>query len=143
MNYDIDSEIILQKKVNPLIYIYVLVITIIVLSLILISVTFTYQTYYQVVGTVVNEDNHYFIVVYLPKENVKSITGGNILYIDKEKYNYDIVILDSNYLTDNINTYQMVKLDVNIPNKYQINNLNLNLKFLKENKKIINYILNN
>lgn len=141
MNYNIDSEIILQRKINPIIYIYTLVIIIIVLSFILLMLFCKYQTYLNIKGIIVNEDNHYYIIAYLPLDDIKIITDNSTLYIDKEKYDYSIIELSEEYIADNITTYQRIKIDTNIPSKYQINNLTINLKIPKENKKIINYIL--
>lgn len=104
---------------------------------------FKYQTYNKTVAEVIYENNHYYIIIYLPKNDVKNIASNNILYIDKKEYNYDIVKIESEYFEDNTNNYQKITLDIDLPSKYQINNLNLNIKLLKENKKIINYILNN
>ena len=44
-------------------------------------------------------------------------------------------------ITDNKRTYQIIILELNLPNKYKYNNLTLDLRLIKENKKIIKYIL--
>ena len=72
---------------------------------------------------------------------MKYITDNDIVKIDKKDYKYDILSIDSEYFTDNINTYQIVKIEVNLESKYKFNNLTFDLKFLMENKKIIDYIL--
>ena len=50
--------------------------------------------------------------------------------------------IDGEYFTDNIDTYQIVKLKVSLPSKYKLNNLVLNLQILKEDKRIIDYLFN-
>ena len=72
---------------------------------------------------------------------MKYITSNDIVKIDNKEYKYDVVSIDSEYFTDNINTYQIVKIETNLENKYKFNNLTFDLKFLKENKRIIDYIL--
>ena len=54
---------------------------------------------------------------------------------------YQIREIDSEYFTDNITTYQIVTINLDMPNKYKYNNLTLDLKLIKENKKIIDYLL--
>lgn len=58
-----------------------------------------------------------------------------------KKYYYQIREIDSEYFTDNITTYQIVTINLDMPNKYKYNNLTLDLKLVKENKKIIDYLL--
>lgn len=137
----IDSEIILQRKIGPLVYVYIMVIIVIVLSLIIFFIVFHYKTYYTLRGVVINEDDHFYIRIYVPIEDVKYITDNNVVMIGNKEYKYDVVMIDSEYFTDSISTYQIVKIEVNLENKYRFNNLTLSLKFLKESKRIIDYII--
>ena len=140
MNY-IDSEIILQRKIGPLVYVYIMIIIVIMLSLIILFIMCSYKTYNIVRGVVIEEDNHYYIRIYMDIESIKYIIDNEIVKIDNKEYKYKIISMDSEYFTDDITTYQIVKIDVDLDNKYRFNNLTLNLKFLMENKKIIDYIL--
>ena len=69
----IDSEIILQRKVEPLIYVYIMIIIVIVLSLIIFSILYHYKTYYNIKGTVVEENSHFYIKTFIPLEDIKYI----------------------------------------------------------------------
>lgn len=142
MNKHIDSEIILQRKIRPLIYVYVMIIIVIFLSLIIFSLLFNYKTYYSIKGVVIEEDTHFYIKSYIPLDKINYLVNNNAILINKKKYKYNIISIDSEYFTDNINTYQVVNIEVNLEKNYQINNLSLDLKLQKENKKIINYIIN-
>ena len=102
----------------------------------------SYKTYNVVRGVVIEEDNHYYIRIYMDIELIKYITDNEIVKIDNNEYKYKIISMDSEYFTDDITTYQIVKIEVDLDNKYRYNNLTLTLKFLKENKRIIDYILN-
>ncbi|MGN1342111.1 MAG: hypothetical protein ACI4VL_02645 [Bacilli bacterium] len=141
MNKYIDSEIILQRKVGPLIYVYIMIIIVIMLSLIIVFIILHYKTYYNVKGIVTSDENHYYIKIYVPLDNIKYLINNNIIKINNKEYEYKIISLDSEYFTDNTITYQIVMIEVNIPSIYKFNNLNLELKFLKEDKRIIDYIL--
>lgn len=141
MNNYIDSEIILHRKINYIVYIYIMIIIIIVLSLIILSMLSNYKIYYKVKGIVEKEENNYSIEIYIPLEDTKYIIKNDYLIINKEKYKYQIKDINSEYVTDNITTYQIITLDLNLPNKYKYNNLILNIKVIKENKKIIDYLI--
>lgn len=136
----IDNEIILERRVGPLVYVYIMLIIVIMLSLIILCILCYYKTYYVAKGTVLIEDNLY-IKIYIPVEDVKYITMNNKVIIDRKEYNYNILSIDNEYFTDNINTYQIIKIYVNVDSKYRFNNLTIDLKFLKENKRVIDYIL--
>ena len=137
----IDSEIILQRKIGAIVYVYIMIIIVIILSLIIFSIIGHYETYYSVKGTVEEENSHYYIRCYIPLDHLKYITENNIVKIEKKEYKYKVFSIDEEYFTDNITTYQVVKLEINIKEKYKYNNLTLDLQFLKENKRIINYII--
>ena len=134
------NEIILERRVGPLVYVYIMLIIVIMLSLIILCILCYYKTYYVAKGTVLIEDNLY-IKIYIPIEDVKYITMNNKVIIGRKEYNYNILSIDNEYFTDNINTYQIIKIYVNVDSKYRFNNLTIDLKFLKENKRIIDYIL--
>ena len=135
----IDSEIILNRKGGSLIYVYIMIIIVIILSLIIFFILCHYRVYYDTRGVVIKEDS-YYIRVYVPIQYMKYITDNNIVKIGNNEYLYEIMDIDSEFFNDNVNTYQIVKIIVDIDEKYKFNNLTLNLKFLKYDKKIIDYI---
>lgn len=142
MNKYIDNQIILNKKITPLVYIYIMITIIITLSLIIIFMLFNYKIYYTIKGTVIKEEDNYYIKTYIPIKDIKYITSNNFLIIDKKKYTYKTKELKEEYYTDNNNTYQELILDIELQSEYQYNNLVLDLKLIKENKRVIDYLKN-
>ena len=71
VNNYIDSEIILQRKASPFIYVYMMIILIILLSLIIIAILFDYETYLDVKGIVTENNNHFYIDIYIKCEDIK------------------------------------------------------------------------
>lgn len=140
MNY-IDNKIILENKVEAYIYVYVMMVIILILSLIIFFMLFHYKTYYDLKGTVINEDNIYLVEVYIPINKINYLVNNNELLINKKKYTYKITNISEEFLSDKISTYQIVRITLELPKEYQINNLTLKLKMLKEDKKIIDYLL--
>lgn len=137
----IDSEIILERKIEPLVYIYIMIIIVIMLSLIIFCLLCYYKTYYTIRGVVIYEEDDFYIRIYVPIEDIKYITGNDIVRINRKDYKYSVFSIDSEYLTDNTTTYQIIKIKVDIDNKYRFNNLTIDLNFLRDNKKIIDFIL--
>lgn len=138
MNKYIDSEIILSRKIKYFVYVYILIIIIITLFLITMSMIFKYKLYYKV-KAIVAEDNS--LKVYIPLNDTKYILKNDYLFIDNKKYKYSIKEINKEYLTDNMTTYQVITLELSLPSEYKYQNLTLDIKLIKENKKIIDYIL--
>lgn len=137
---NIDNEIILNRKIRPLVYVYIMILIINILSLIIIFMLFNYKIYYYINGTIINEEDNYYLKCYIPIDDIKYITSSEYLIIDNESYKYSIYNINEEYFSDNNNTYQEIILNINLDDKYKYNNLILNLKLLKENKRVIEYI---
>lgn len=138
---DINSEIILQRKISPFVYVYIMIIIILTLSLVIFTFFKNYQTYYNANGIVIEENNYNYVKVYISLDNIKYLVENSIVLLNNKAYNYEIIHADNEYYSDNIKTYQIITLKLELEEKYQINNLSLDLKFPKEDKKIINYII--
>ncbi len=138
---NIDNEIILQRKISSIVYVYIMIIIVITLSLIILIMMSSYRTYYFVKGIVIEEDQNYYVKAYIPLEDIKYLIKDTYVIIDNKKYNYKLSSIEEEYFTDNLNTYQIIKFEIALEEKYQKNNLTIDLKFLKEDKKAIEYIL--
>ncbi len=137
----IDSEIILKRRVTPIVYVYVMIVIIIVLSLIMLLILYHYKTYYIISGVVIEEDNAFYIQSYVPIDDAKYLLDNNELEIDDVYYKYRIKEIDNNYFVSDNKVCQIMNIDINIPADYKYNNLTLSLKVLKEDKRVIDYIL--
>lgn len=140
MNRYIDTEIILQRKIEPFIYVYIMIIIVIMLSLIILSITYHYKTYYKIKGIVTKEED-YYIRIYMPLKDINYLVNNDYIIINNNKYKYNIISLEEEYFQNELNTYQIVKISIELPNNYKHNNLTLDLKLLKEDKRIIDYII--
>ena len=140
MNFDnIELDLILDRKKYPYIYSITFIIITNIIIFLIISLTCNYKTYYKVLGKVVY-NNNYLLEIPCEYNKIEYIINNDTISINNKIYNYNIINVDNNvYVTqENIN-YLLVYLSYNeIP---KINNLVLEVKILKENKKIIYYIL--
>ncbi len=103
-------------------------------------ILFHYKTYYKVKG-IVEEDRDYYIRVYIPLDDIEYILQNDTVKINKINYKFQVIMIDSEYISDNTNTYQAILIKIDLPSKYKFNNLNLNLQFLKEDKRVIDYLI--
>ena len=137
----IDNEIILQRKIGPLVYVYIMIIIVLMLSLIILCFLYYYKIYYKTRGVIEYVNDDYYIRIYIPIEDLMYITNNNNVRINKKNYVYSVYSIDNEYFTDNNKTYQIVKIKCNLDEKYKFNNLTIDLIFLRDNKRIIYYIL--
>lgn len=137
----IDNEIILQRKISPLVYVYIMIIIVLILSLIIFCFLCYYKSYYRTRGVIVYEDNEYYIKIYIPLEDIVYITDNNIVKINNKDYVYSVFDIGSEYFTDNNDTFQIIKIKCDLDKKYRFNNLTFDLNFVRCNKRIIDYIL--
>ena len=110
------------------------------LSLIIVCMLFHYKEYYFFKGNVIEEENSYYLKCYIPISETKYITLNDTLIINKKTYKYSIKSISEEYFSDKNETFQEVVLNINLDNKYRYNNLVLNLKLLKEDKMVIEYL---
>ena len=135
MNDILDIEIILKKQKYSKIYNIGLVVIIILIIFIYVSFIYTYKTYYINKGTMI--DGNLKLLVNL--DDIKYITSNNSLKIDNIYYEYQISkISEELYVDDSLNNYKYIYLKVN--NLNNINNYVYEIKLVKENKKLIEYL---
>lgn len=137
MNNSIYAEIFLRKSLS---YIYKLLI-IIVFIIIIISIFILNMNYKSTINTtakVVLVDNTYYTMIAIKDENINYIINNNYLKHNNKDIYYKVSEITEEYYQDN---YRILYLKTKLDKKYKINNLNIDVKFDKENKKIINYIL--
>lgn len=137
---NIKSYIILNKKTNLITKSFLLISLIIVIT-ILIIFQIKYIKYYQTIGQVIEENNVYQLNLYLDPYKLKILKNNNKLIIDNEEYFYSIKYIDNKYLiSDNLDNYINVILNVNLKKKDRIVNNILKVKIQESNKKIIYYL---
>ena len=118
-----------------------MIIIVIILSLIIFFIEFHYKTFYHIKGTVIIKDENYCISLLIPLNQIKYITDNHSVEIDKKNYDYQVISISNEYYSDNKTTYQKIEIEVSLDNKYKYENLTIDLKFLKENQRVIDYII--
>jgi len=135
MNDILDIEIILKKQKKTKIYNIGLVLLIILLIFIYVSFIYTYKIYYINKCTMI--DGNLKLLVNL--DDIKYITNNNSLKIDNIYYEYQISkISEELYVDETLNNYKYIYLKVN--NLNNINNYVYEIKLVKENQKLIEYL---
>lgn len=135
MNDILDIEIILKKQKYSIIYNIGFIIVIILLIFLYVSFVYEYKTYYISKGTM--QDGQLMLLV--NTEDLKYVTSNNNLKINSNNYRYKIEkISEELYVDEELNNYKYVYLLVN--NLNNIDNYVYEVKLVKENKKLIEYL---
>ena len=135
MNDILDVEIILKKQKYGFIYNIGFILLIILLMFIYVSFVYIYKTYYISKGTMKNGE----LVLLVNIDVLKYITNNNTIKIDSKNYDYNIdKINEEIYVDELLNNYKYVYLLVN--NLNNLDNYVYEVKLVKENKKLIEYL---
>ena len=140
MNNSIYSEIFLRKKI-PLLYNLIAFMFLILIIIIIIILNMNYYSSIKTIGIIEELDNNYYLKLVIEDKEIKYLINNNYLYLEKEIYYYKIYKIDEELYSKNNKNYKIIYLKIKLNKEYKINNLNLNIKINKENKKIINYII--
>jgi len=131
----LDIEIILKRQKYHPIYNIGLILTIILLVFLYVACTYKYQTYYITKGTIKNNTLELLANI----DDIEFLLNQKILTIDNCNYKYDIQsISEELYVDESLNNYKYIYL--NVHNLSNIENYVYEIKFKKENKKIIEYL---
>ena len=137
----IESHIILTKQYSSyyvLSTLYAIIINIVIIILCILD----YQVYITTKASVEVSTNEIHLLVPVKLNDVKYYTNNNYLLIEEKEYPYHIYKIDSSLSIDETGeNYQLLKLVVDLPEQYQINNYLVTIKIPTEKRKIINYLL--
>lgn len=134
MNDNIDEYIILNKKnkINS----STIILFMIIIIFLLLSNIIEYESFYDI-SAIYNNSK---VTLFVNLKNLDNVLNNDYLVLDNKKYNYYIHSIDENLLVDNNLNYKKVNINIDLPKKYQINNLIINFRKRREKKKIIYYL---
>lgn len=141
MNSSIEAEIFIRKKI-PIIYKMITILTIILIVLVPIILNMNYQTIIKTDAIIKKEDSQYLIMLSIKEEDLKYVVNNNYIKLDNTTYYYKTYRIEEDlYISQNLENYKIVYLKSKLNKEYKVNNLTLTAKINKNNKKIINYII--
>ena len=131
----LDIEIILKKQKYHFIYNIGFIFIIIILIFFYISFIYKYKTYYITKGTMLDGNIQLLVNVV----DLKYIINNHLIEINSYHYEYDVIkISEELYVDESLNNYKYIYLKVK--NLNNIDNYVYEVKLVKENKKIIEYL---
>lgn len=137
----INSYIILNRKTSFIIKSFLINILILITFVIWGINTIYYQSFIKLHSKLLYFESNYYLEVLVPVKEVKQITKQNQININSVKYNYEIYKIDNNVEYKNNINYQYVYLKIlNLDKEYLVNGYEMDIKILKEKKKIIDYL---
>lgn len=136
----IQSYIILNRKTNNITkFIIYLIILMFIFFLFLMHLKYT--KYYTTVGQVINENDYYQLLVYVPIDKLKIIKENQSLFINNIKYNYKIsYIYDYYTISNQVDNYIKVILDIKLEAKDKIVNNLINIKIVESKEELFYYL---
>lgn len=137
LNNNIDEYIILNKKSFPKITSFTVILFILILLILLLSNTIEYESFYDI--TAIYNNSKVSLLVNL--NDLDNVLDNDYLILNNKKYNYYIESINEELLIDNNLNYKKINININLPKKYQINNLIINFRKRREKKKIIYYVI--
>ena len=139
VNNLIETELILSSKL-PLKKGYIFLIIILFSSF--FALPYKYKTFININLTVKSVDNEYMVTTYIKNKDLKYLINNNKLIFNNKEYSYkDIIISEENYVNKDNDIVKLVYLKTDLESIYLIDNYMFTAKIEKENKMIINYIL--
>ena len=125
----IDSYIILNRKISPIIKFFLLNICIISVLFIWGINNLSYKNFFHIHSKVTNFNSYYTLEILIPVKEVGQIKKQNNLFIGTKKYSYSIYKIEDNITYKNNTKYQKIYLKVtNLDKHYLINNYRLDIK---------------
>ena len=137
----LETYILLNRKCRPLVKIFLFNVLILLFFIIYGINTYYYQTSIQLHSKILLKDSLFYLEVLIPEKEVSTIIENKKLKISNQEYYYKVIKIEDNITyKDNIN-YQKGYLEIkNLERKYQKKGYHLIVQFLKEKKKIIDYL---
>lgn len=131
-----NSSVIMLKKVPVKIISWIAILLVFLIFILVFGTFFTYNKYEKCIG-MVRENN---IVLELSPDKINKIKDR--LYIDNKKYNFEIKEISKDYIIiDNKNYYEIV-LNINLEDKYKIDNNILEIYIELEKTTLLKEIFN-
>ncbi len=129
-----------QKPINLKFLIIFIIVTIIMGFIIIIFVNI-----FDIINTniiVLKENNDFKYYIYSELNTTKDILSGNKIKIDNKIFNYHVHRVGE-YEVDEINkiSFQKIEISINLPMKYQKNNLVIPIKIFTNKQKMYKKIL--
>ena len=127
----LDIDIILLRKKYPRIYNLGIISVIILLIFIYVSCTYTYQTYYYSYGIAIERE----LKVSVSNNDLKYFKNDENIELDDNEYSYKLLRIEQDISNKD---YSSVYLKIN--NLPKISNYIYQVRILKDNKKLIEYL---
>lgn len=127
-----DYQLIQETRKNN--WPYMLVLFLVTIGILIILYKFNFQIYET--ETLVKNDQDFLLIV--DSSKINEIEKNSYIYINQNKYLYDIIEIDKDYSNINDNIYQTVHINIH---NYKTDAIITECHFLKESKSIYQMII--
>lgn len=127
-----NSKFMIENRTSYAISLYLIFIWLIILGFLLFSVSYKYHSYLSYYGTVITEDNSYYLSILINQQDINRLS--KYLIIKQNKYNYKIESISKELYYDNQELSYQVNLKVKLGKDSVINNNIIAVNFELEAK---------
>ena len=127
-----------MRKSLSITYKLVFILFLLIIIFVIVVLNINYYSTINTKGVINVLDNNYYVLINICEDDVSYVINNSYFKIDKKDIFYKIYKIDDDMYNSN---YKIIYLKAKLDKEYKINNLNLDIKIFKENKKIINYII--
>lgn len=125
-----------KRKIPNILFFWTAILAFITCFILIINNTLRLKDYYQVTGII--EEGYLNVLVFI--EDVEKVIDNDWIYIDNEKYNYEVERISEDYIQEGNKIYQNLFLQIDLKEKYFIENRVIKAKFIVKERTILEYI---
>lgn len=115
-----NSKYIIENRTSIFMNFYLLFIWLIFFTFLLFSISYKYPTYLSYYGTVITENNNYYLSVLINKEDISRL--NKYIIIKQKRYNYKIKDISKELYYDNQALSYQVTINIKLDQDLIINN---------------------
>lgn len=133
-------DLVLNKPDNMSPKIWLMIVLLLLTTIISVSLFYEYKVIKTYQATVVNQNNNYYLNLYLTDEDVLKFNQKKI-YIDNKLVNKKVIAISSEYILTEIGKFRLVTLETIINEFDKINNNVIEIKIHERDTTIMKELI--
>lgn len=134
-------DLIINKKNTNFIKIWLLLVSLLMTIILSVSLFYEYKIIKKYQATVINQNNNYYLNVYLTDGELLKFNQKQ-MYIDDKLTYKKIVSISRDYVLTEFGKFRLITLETNIKNEDKINNNLLEIKLYERDTTIMKEVKN-
>lgn len=133
-------DLLINNKDNNSIKIWLMIVLLLLSTIISVSLFYEYKVIKTYQATVVNQNNNYYLNLYLTDNELLKFNQKKI-YIDNKLVNKTVIAISSEYILTEIGKFRLVTLETEINEIDKINNNVIEIKIYERDTTIMKELI--